>query len=204
MVTFQPLSRGRYKCVQTGVVLKRGRVDGYRRSRLRELELDRKPIKVEEISKPRQIPRVVPNWKGEVFCPHCNQFYWNEPDPGEKMCRKCDGEFVISHYSMVMLSAPAEVETGFWRGRETVTCPSCGKHMESPGEGAVSGCIRCGRSLVQIPKRPEPPPRPRRASIERRGSEGLWVFCPYCNRLTRNAVLGLNKCVHCGNSYEVD
>jgi len=198
-VTLKPLTRGRYRCNQTGVVLKKGRVASYRHSRLAEMGFGRKPIKVQEPKKMITVPtkNTVPNWKGDVSCPHCGHFYWNEPNPGEKICRRCNDKFVVLDYDMAKLSAPLEVEVSSWSGR--IECP-CGRRNEPPGEGIAFNCSRCERPLKQKPKTPPKPPVVR---IEHRGSLGYWAFCPHCRKLNRGTEIGLNTCEQCRNEFEV-
>lgn len=199
MVTFQPLSANRYKCNQTGEVLKKSRVAAYRHSRLAAMGFGRKPIRVQEPKKKITVPvrNTVPNWKGDVCCPHCDNFYWNEPDPGTKTCCKCGNKFVVQDYDMERLSVPLEIEVSSWSGK--VECP-CGRRHDALCDGAVFNCSRCGRPLMQKPKTPSKPPVVR---IEHRGSLGYWAFCPHCRKLNRGTEIGLNICEQCRNKFEV-
>lgn len=88
-VTFRPLGRGRFKCVQTGIVLKRAQVGGYRRLRLAEMGFARK--------RTRQLLRVGLRSSGYLYCPHCDSRVGGyRPESGKKMCHGCKKQFILT------------------------------------------------------------------------------------------------------------
>jgi len=85
--TFKPLSRGRYRCNQTSVVVKQAQLDRYRRMRLGQV---RKRT-------PRQPPPVtvsIPHGQAWAECPTCRIDMFVKPDKIET-CGHCRTRFKV-------------------------------------------------------------------------------------------------------------
>lgn len=66
--TFVPLSRNRYRCVQTGALVKGRQVRAYR------LRRQRSGMKRPERAKPAELLSVsIESWEHYARCPHCRQ-----------------------------------------------------------------------------------------------------------------------------------
>ena len=92
--TFTPLSRGRYRCIQTGALVKARQVKTYRYRRQRS-----GMKRLERVKLPPLLSTTVESWSSYAECPYCGIVTYVGRTGVTPTCEGCGKRFLVSRRS---------------------------------------------------------------------------------------------------------